>query len=437
MRIEPGLLARLGGRLARGVVIITGTNGKTTTSRLLSAVLRDGGLNLVHNRSGANLLPGLASAFLEAAAGRGPAAAPDIALLEVDEATIPDAVRELHPAGVVVTNFFRDQLDRYGELDTTVSMVGRGLDLMDGKGFVALNADDPLVASLGRGRKGRVVFYGVEDPACGTREMTQTREQRNCLVCGRPLGYEVFYYGHLGRYRCPAGDFDRPTPEYAAEEVRLGGTAGSAFRMRSGDRGAQTVQVPIPGLYNVYNGLAALVAARELGLDPERSALALGRAAASFGRMEHIAVDGRDLLIALVKNPTGYNQVVRTILESPTQGGPRHFLMALNDRYADGTDISWIWDVDFEILSRSGAQVGRIVVSGTRAEDLALRLKYAGIPQAWIRMEPDLARALDAALVDLPNGATLYATPTYTAMLELRDIISRRGFAPQFWEPEA
>ncbi len=445
LKIHPVILSRLASGLKRGTVIITGTNGKTTTARLLSTILRDAGHRLVHNRSGANLIPGLTSAFLEASAGRTVEA--DVALMEVDEATVPEAVRRLNPVGVVVTNFFRDQLDRYGELDTTVALVGKGLDAMGGKGFVALNADDPLVAYLGFGRAGRVLYYGVEDRACGTRVMTQTREQRHCLLCGRPLGYDVFYYGHLGRYACPAGDFDRPTPAYQALSVGLGGKGGASFALVTPARQVVPVDMPVPGLYNVYNGLAALTAAVELGVSPEQAAASVRRAAASFGRMERIAVDGRHILLALVKNPTGYNQVLRTILEIGTTGagggppGPgqveRRFLMALNDKYADGTDVSWIWDVDFEMLAAPEAGVAGIVASGVRAHDLALRLKYAGLARAKVRCVPDLEEALDEALATTPPGETLFATPTYTAMLELRDIISRRGFAPQFWEAEA
>lgn len=435
LNIQPGLLARFGAGLRRGTVIITGTNGKTTTCRLLSAVLRDAGLRLVHNHSGANLLPGLASAFLES--GAGPGVDADIALMEVDEAAVPEAIRELRPLGVVVTNFFRDQLDRYGELDTTVAMVGRGLDLMGGSGFVALNADDPLVASLGRGRAGRVVYYGVEDPTCGTKVMNQTREQRQCLVCGRPLGYDVFYYGHLGRYHCPGGDFDRPSPDFSAQAVRLEGVKGSSFLLKAPDRPDAAVEVPIPGLYNIYNGLSALTAALLLGLAAPRAASAVGRAAASFGRMEHIVIEGRDVLLTLVKNPTGCNQVLRTILEGEAPEGGRQFLVALNDKYADGTDISWIWDVDFEALAGAEAKVRGIVASGVRAQDMALRLKYAGVPEALVRTVPDLGGALDLAVAATPPGQTLFVAPTYTAMLELRDIISRRGLAPQFWEVQA
>ncbi len=435
LRIQPAILAHLGAGLKRGTVIITGTNGKTTTSQFLAAALRDANLRLVRNHSGANLLPGLASAFLES--GAGPDVDADIALMEVDEAAIPDAVRELRPLGVVVTNFFRDQLDRYGELDTTVSMVGRGLDLLDNRGFVALNADDPLVASLGRGRAGRVVYYGIEDPSCGAGTTNQTREQRQCLVCGRPLGYDVFYYGHLGRYRCPGEDFDRPSPHFSAQAVRLEGVKGSSFLFKAPDRPDATARVPVPGLYNVYNTLAALTAAAELGLSTPRAASAVGRAAASFGRMEHIVIDARDVVLALVKNPTGCNQVLRTILQDEAPDGGRRLLLALNDRYADGTDISWIWDVDFEALADPDARIQGIVVSGTRAHDMALRLKYAGVPAALIRTVPDPGAALDLAVTATPPGRTIFVAPTYTAMLELRDIICRRGLAPRFWEARA
>jgi UDP-N-acetylmuramyl tripeptide synthase len=454
LRIDPALLSRLSGNLNRGAIIVTGTNGKTTTSRLLAAVLQDAGLRLVYNRSGANLLSGLTSAFIESSSGGRVRA--DIALLEVDEATVPEAIREIRPSGVVVTNFFRDQLDRFGELDTTVSMVARGLDAMQGRGFVALNSDDPLVASLGRTRTGQVLYYGIEDADCGSRTMTQTREQRQCLVCGSPLGYEVFYYAHLGRYRCPSGDFDRPAPSFQAGTITLDGIRGSTFRLSAPERPKVDVVVRVPGLYNVYNGLAALTAALQLGISPARAASSIERAAASFGRMERLEIDGRSVLLALVKNPTGYNQVLETVLEascvpssrgsagavsrpsSTDAGAPvkpgRRFLMALNDNWADGTDISWIWDVDFEILARPEANLGRIVTSGTRAYDLALRLKYAGVPEPLIEIVPDLGQALSQAVAGTAPGETLFVTPTYTAMLGLRACISRQGLAPQFWE---
>jgi UDP-N-acetylmuramyl tripeptide synthase len=419
-------------------VIVTGTNGKTTTARLLASVLEDSGYTLVHNRSGANLIYGLATAFLESG-GRGKSA--DIALMEVDEATVPEAVRQLRPLGVVVTNFFRDQLDRYGELDTTVSMVARGLDAMRGRGFIALNADDPLVASLGRGRSGRVVHYGIDDLTCGRKDLSETREQRQCLVCGSELSYDIFFYGHLGRYACPACDFHRPEVAVRGGNVDLLGTRGSRVAVTSAEGEEARVKLNVPGLYNVYNGLAALTAALELGIPLGKAAAAIGRAPASFGRMERIEVEGRSVLLALVKNPAGFNQVLRTLLEDDGPGGPRpapgkQFLIAINDRYADGTDVSWLWDVDFEVLSRPEAGVAGIVVSGIRAHDMAVRLKYAGVRPGLVKCVPAPAQALELALSATSPGDTLYMTPTYTAMLELRDIISRLGYAQQYWESD-
>ncbi|RJQ06125.1 MAG: DUF1727 domain-containing protein [Bacillota bacterium] len=434
LRIQPDLLTAYGKKLRRGSVVITGTNGKTTTARLLASALRDAGLRLVHNRSGANLIPGLASAFLEQFVEN--PAPPDVALMEVDEAVFPDAVGRLRPVGVVVTNFFRDQLDRYGELDTTVSHVRRGLEAMAGEGFVALNADDPLVAYLGRGLRGRVTYYGVDDVRVGTKEMTQTREQRQCLVCGRILDYDVFYYSHLGDYRCPGGDFSRPPLTLKATDVALDGALGADFTLRGGGPRDLRVTVPVPGLYNVYNGLAALAAAIMLGIPVERAVSSVAEAAPSFGRMERIAMDDREILMALVKNPTGYNQVLSTLLGQASDARPRWFLMALNDKYADGTDISWIWDVDFEAMAARESAVAGVVASGTRSHELALRLKYAGLPAAKIACVPSLSEALDRTLGSVPTGGTLYVTPTYTAMLELRNVISRRGYAPQFWEGE-
>jgi len=414
LRIQPAILNRLACGLRVGSIIITGTNGKTTTARLLGTILEDAGYSLVHNRSGANLVEGLTSAFLEASRG-GPVKA-DIALMEVDEATVPEAVA-----------------------DTTVSLVGRGLDLMGGKGFAVLNADDPLVAFLGRGRTVEVSYYGLGDDSWGTRTMHQTREQPSCLLCGRELDYSVFYYGHLGRYHCPGCDFARPEPSVKAADVRCEGVRGSSFAALTGAGERVPVRMPLPGLYNIYNALAAVGAALRLGVGADRAAAAIERAPASFGRMEHIDIEGRDVLLALVKNPIGFNQVLRTILEdrSRPDAAPLQLLIAINDRYADGTDISWLWDVDFEMLEREGTGLGGIVVSGLRGPEMALRLKYAGVPESVVRPVPDLGDALDAALEATAPGRTLHVTPTYTAMLELRDIISRRGYTSQFWESSA
>ncbi len=438
LRIQPAILRRLAGRLRRGAVLITGTNGKTTTAALLAAILEAAGWRLIHNRSGANLIHGLVSAFLEAPTAGRRAPHPDIALLEVDEATVPEAVRELRPVGVVVTNFSRDQLDRFGELDATVSLVARGLDALRGRGFVALNADDPLVAALGRGRPGRVIYYGVAEAPCRAAGEAETREQRHCPACGRELAYRSFYYGHLGRYECPGGDFARPASQVLAREVDLGGPAGASLTVNVEGHGEVPVVLPVPGLYNVYNGLAALTAALQLGVSLPNAAAALARARPCFGRMERIAIGGRELLLALVKNPTGFNQVLLTILgDRPSPGRPRRrFLIAVNDRYADGTDVSWLWDVEFELLARRESEIEGIVVSGLRALDMAVRLKYAGFPMSRVRCVPHLGEALDVAMASGTARGPLYVTPTYTAMLELRDILTRRGYTPPFWKAE-
>lgn len=433
-RIQPAILRQLSGGLRHGTVIITGTNGKTTTTRFLSTILEDAGYRLVQNRSGANLIDGLTAAFVEATSGGKVNA--DLALMEVDEATVPQAVRELRPLGVVVTNFFRDQLDRYGELDTTAALVGRGLADMRRWGFVALNADDPLVAYLGRSVGDGVVLYGLEDRGWARPTMEQTREQRHCLLCGRELEYTGFYYAHLGRYACPAGDFTRPQPGVRGGAVRLEGTNGSSFTVTVPGEGEARVTLGLPGLYNVYNALAALCAALRLGVSLPSAARSLARTEASFGRMERINVNQRDVLLALVKNPTGFNQVLRTLLvenQASLTCGPS-LLIAINDRYADGTDVSWLWDVDFEILAHTAYTAPGIVVSGLRAYDMALRLKYAGVKPDRVRVVPSLEQALDETLAGVGEGETVFAMPTYTAMLDLRDIISRRGYAPQFWE---
>jgi len=428
LAVDPWVLRKMGSQAAGGGVLVTGTNGKTTTSRMISAICAQAGLRVVGNRTGANLIYGVVSAFVQSCDITGRLRA-DVGIIEVDEATMPAAAAQLRPRGVVVTNFFRDQLDRFGELATTVLFVKRGLNLIpeDSGAFVALNSDDPLVASLGGGRRG-VVYYGVEDRGVFSGDLIQSADIVNCLECGSPYQYDGVFYAHLGIYKCPSCGASRVPPGVALTEY-LPSEAGSRLTIHT-PLGAIVVDLKVPGIYNGYNALAATACCLAMGLSPEQIRRGLETYSGSFGRMETIDMGGKRVLMALVKNPAGFNEVLRTVAEAP---GRKHLVICINDNYADGTDISWLWDVDFERLAGSrGAQ--SILVSGIRAEDMAVRLKYAGVDPAILTIEGDLGRALRSGLSDTPDGGTLYVLPTYTAMLEMRKIIHDMGHAKMFWE---
>ncbi|MEA2387789.1 MAG: hypothetical protein QOG41_562 [Thermoleophilaceae bacterium] len=414
LRLDRNAIGRLGSRLEGGTVLISATNGKTTTASMLAGALEAADVPVVRNRAGSNMNWGVATALLDA--GRRPG---ELGLFEVDEAWLVPVAGELDPRMLVLSNLFRDQLDRYGELDALADRWAELTAARDGLSDLVLCADDPLVADLGRDRE-RVSYFGVEDDSLALPELQHAADSKHCRRCGSAYEYEAIYMGHLGRYRCPNGHSDRPAPQVAAERVILRGMSGSDVSLRT-PAGAAQVRLPLPGLYNVYNALAATTAALELGVPLERIRTALEGTSAVFGRVETIPVNGRDVSILLVKNPAGTNEVLRTLT---LEGGALDIWIALNDGIADGRDVSWIWDADFELLT---GRVARVTCSGTRAEEMALRLKYAGI-EAPITVERDIERSLDAA-VATGDGGPLFALPTYTALLELRDLLAERGIA--------
>jgi len=426
LRADPRALERMAGRLEHGSVLVSATNGKTTTAAMVAAILERSGERVVHNRAGSNMGWGVATALLDA--GREPG---QLGLLEVDEAWLGSVARALGPRTYLLSNLFRDQLDRYGELETLADRWAELVAAERGGARFVLNADDPLVADLGRGREEAVLYFGLEDDAQALPGLQHAADSKHCRNCGAPYAYEAVYLGHLGRYRCPSCGRERPSPEVAAERVELEGMAGAFVAMRT-PGGPLELRLPFPGLYNVYNAVAATALGLELGASPDHVREALEGFGGAFGRVETIPVPvagapaGRPLSILLVKNPVGANEVLRTLL---LEGGPLDLWLALNDGIADGRDVSWIWDADFELLA---GHVRRATCSGTRAEEMALRLKYAGI-DAELRVERDLERSLDAAVAaGSGDGAPLYALPTYTALLELRDLLTRRGLASRW-----
>ncbi|HEY5709614.1 MAG TPA: Mur ligase family protein [Solirubrobacterales bacterium] len=422
LKLEPEALRRLGADLDGDTTIVSATNGKTTTAGMIAALLEADGRRPVHNRAGSNMTWGVATALLEQKGQEG--------LFEVDEAWLSQIATELDPSLIVLGNLFRDQLDRYGEMETLVDDWARTVEARADRTRFVLNADDPAIADLGRDAGGKprdgIAYFGIEDASQALPELQHAFDAKHCRRCGHPYAYERAFVGHLGHYSCAGCGAKRPQPTVAATEIELLGMEGSRVALRT-PAGPLRLELPLPGLYNVYNALAAVAAGLELGVAPERIAPALAGMRAAFGRVETIEIAGTPLSILLIKNPAGANEVLRTLrLEAGEEG--LDLWIALNDRTADGRDVSWVWDADFELLD--GA-VRRVLCAGTRAAELAVRLKYAGWPVEAIEVEAEIGPSLDRALEGA--GGPLFALPTYTALLELRKLLADRGHAEEFW----
>jgi UDP-N-acetylmuramyl tripeptide synthase len=420
LRLEPNAIAELSQRLDRGSVLVSATNGKTTTSTMLAAILGEAHVPLVHNRAGSNMHWGVATALLDAGKSRD-----ELGLFEVDEAWLPAVADSVQPRLVLLSNLFRDQLDRYGELELLAERWAQTVAKHAEHTRFALNADDPLVADLGRPIENDV-YFGVEDDSLALPELQHAADSKHCRNCGHAYVYDAVYLGHLGRYHCPNCGRRRPDPQVIARKVALNGMTSASIELET-PAGDTTIELQLPGLYNVYNALAAATAALELGATLDQVRAGLEGFGGAFGRVERIPVNGREVLILLVKNPAGANEVLRTLT---LEDGQLDLWLALNDRIADGRDVSWIWDADFELLA---GRVRSLTCSGTRAEEMALRFKYAGI-EAQPVIDRDLASSLDRAVATGDRARPLFALPTYTALLELRDALAARGVAGRWSE---
>lgn len=422
-RFAPTVLTKLSAQAKSGVLAVTGTNGKSTTSGLLSSILRAAGLELVHNKQGANLVAGITASLVESASWSGKLSA-DYCLFETDEAALPLIAKEVKLSQVVVTNLFRDQLDRFGELDTTAKLISKGI--LENKTMAVLNADDPNVSQLVP--ECERVFFGIESlneqsekPGTASDALgLQSMELSYCAQCGAETEYTLVFYGQLGHWSCTKCQHKRPVPRVKASNVEVGAT-GSTFILSIDERQGDAV-VPLPGMFNVYNALAAAASAASLGVPIETIRQGLKNYQTLFGRSERITISGKNVLIQLIKNPAGASQAISAVAKDPNA----RILIAINDNYADGRDISWLWDADFEQLA---GHTRKLIVSGQRAEDMAVRMKYAGVDQENIHAEPKLDKALDQALDLVHTGETLWILPTYTCLLEMQKILKGRGIA--------
>jgi UDP-N-acetylmuramyl tripeptide synthase len=386
------------------------------------AEILGGGVRLAHNRAGANLVSGVASALLAARNA-------DLGLFEVDEGAFPEVSRRVRPHAVLLGNLFRDQLDRYGELELVAERWRTALAELDAAASAVVNADDPLLADIARGRA-NVLRFGLDDPSAAREHLPHAADSKYCRSCGAPYEYRAAYVGHLGDYRCPNCHDERPPLDVAARSIELSGLESAAFDLVTPE-GTRRVSLGLPGLYNVYNAVAAASLSLVLGASLDDVEAGLGRFRAAFGRFERIPAGEKSVLLLLIKNPAGANEVVRTLVAAEA---PPLAVVALNDNIADGRDVSWIWDVDFEPLA---AGLETLLVTGGRAEELALRFKYGGVPTERIQIVPELSAALDRGLALTPPGKDLVVLPTYTAMLALRRIAAERGLVRPYWEEAA
>lgn len=413
-----------------GIAAVTGTNGKTTTSRMLASILDHAHYRLLRNQSGSNLARGIATSLVERAGllGTIPRSHDLFGIFEIDEAALPDLLQAIHPQTLTLLDLFRDQLDRYGEVATVARLWSGAVARLRPDTAVVVNADDPLLADLAAGIPGNSVYFGVET-ANTTRTEEHASDVKTCPRCGGSIAYDTVFFGHLGHYRCDGCGFTRPKPAVGAFDVQLRGIRGSSFRL-STPAGDVPVNLNLPGLYNVYNALGAAATAWALGIDVATIASGLEVSTPAFGRMERLEIEGHDVFIALAKNPAGLNEVLRTVMEDP---GMLNLIMMLNDNIADGRDVSWIWDADIEMLA---GRVGQVTFAGTRAPDMALRFKYAeALPNgASPDIRIDTSHAFMQALEATPPGAPLFIIPTYTALLDVRAALTRLGYARPYWE---
>lgn len=386
---------------------VTGTNGKTTTSGLISHLLKENEDLVINNALGANMIQGVVNAI---ALQLNPLKKYKYSVIESDEAFLEVIYDNFEADYLVVTNLFRDQLDRYGELATTKKFIQNGIDKKSNLTLL-LNADDPLVASFNGGKEH--IFYGVEKVNYADSlqsSNSKTEEAFNCPNCGKPLRYSKKFYAQQGHYYCDCG-YKRPEPKYKAN-VTLYKTH-SVLNI-NGDN----FEVPLVGLFNAYNALGAISLCKELGIETKTIQKNIKTFQVAFGRSEVKYLNGKRTLIQLIKNPIGANEVLKTIdLDS-------NLLIIINDNYADGRDVSWLWDAEFEGI---GANKNEIVVSGTRANDMALRLKYAGVDINKIKVINDIEKAVDYTGKSAHNNITIL--PTYTALLKLDKMknLKRKG----------
>lgn len=422
LKICPSLLSVLAKNV--NVIAVTGTNGKTTSSRIVEQALQHAGVNWFSNRSGSNLIQGITADFA-ANAGLSGKMKKDWAVIECDEAASKQVFRQMRPRVILVTNVFRDQLDRYGEIANTIESIRIGLQGAP-NATVCLNADCSLTTSLADGLPNQVLYFGVDAEVYKTR-VRELSDAPRCLRCGAEYEYTHVTYGHLGAWRCPECGAARPVTQLTVKDV-LAQTADGSKVLVDLNGSEFECYVNLPGGYNIYNAAGSIAAVTAAGFPAETAALACSDFNCGFGRMEKFQLGNAQARMILIKNTAGCNQVLNFLCNLD---GDALFAVCLNDQIADGTDVSWIWDADFEKLLEIDHRLSGVLLAGSRAWDMAVRLKYAGVPAEKIIVCADYGELLQhITQQDKPT----FIMPSYTAMLELRDRISREFGYGDFWE---
>jgi UDP-N-acetylmuramyl tripeptide synthase len=412
--------------LARNVktVVITGTNGKTTSSRMVEQMLAEAGLKYFANRSGANLIQGITAEFAAHATITGKAKC-GCAVIECDEGASKQVCGYINPAVVLVTNIFGDQLDRFGDVMTTLEKVKAGVKNSP-EAVICLNADCSLSASIAREIENPVIFYGVETEIYRER-VSENSDAAHCVFCRARYEYDYVTYGHLGGFKCPRCGYSRPEPRVAVKKILRQDAEGTTVEMLV-DGQPLVTDIGIPGGFNIYNAAAAMAVALALGIPKETAARALAGVQSGFGRMEKLTLGGVSARMILVKNPAGCNQVLNFLASMEEEA---IFVICLNDNVGDGRDVSWIWDAGFEILPAMSGRLSKVIASGIRADEMALRLKYAGLPQEMMEVIPDYDMLIEAMT---GQDRPVIIMPTYSAMMELREKIASKFGLKEFWE---
>ena len=422
LKLHPTLLAHL----ARDVrcIVITGTNGKTTSVRIIEEMLEKSGASYFSNRSGANLVSGITAEFIENSSLSG-RPKKSFALIEVDEAASKEVNRLISPEIVLVTNIFRDQLDRYGEVAHTRENILIGLKNAP-TATICLNADCSLSVSLADEVENKTIFYGVDLPIY-KNPVSEISDATHCIRCKHEYKYNYRTFGHLGGFYCENCGYKRPKLQVAVTGILSTAVDSTTVCVNIfGD--LLELKINLPGGYNIYNAAGALAVSELMGFDRESSKAAVASFSCGFGRMELFDLGTHSARMILVKNPAGCNQVLNylTSLSEETL-----FIFCLNDKLADGTDVSWIWDVAFEKLVEMDERLSFIFVSGIRAYDMAVRLKYAGVPLEKLKIIEDY----DALIKEMEERKLpVVIVPTYTAMMDLREKMSAVFGGKEFWK---
>lgn len=419
LKVNPKIINELIKGIKGDKIVITGTNGKTTTSGLIASILKTAGKNVIHNREGANMSSGIATVLIKNSNIYGKLKA-DIGVFEIDEANMPLLLDDIKPNIVVITNFFRDQLDRYGELDTTIKKVKESLNKLSKDSIVLLNADEPFTAAIGNDLKLKVMYYGINDHINREYGLSPSFEQKYCPSCGDKYVYKEVFYGQLGDYYCPSCGKKRPKLDFSALNIDIN-EDGISFDLKYKDR-LFKIKSHLFGIYNIYNVMAAVTANLLLNTNISDIINGLDNYKPIAGRLQKTTLNEKKAIINLIKNPIGFDSTLSMLKEIKK---PLNLVIAINDNYADGRDVSWLWDVNIEDFVVN-SKINSVVASGLRAEDMALRLKYAGIDTKKIEVINSIEKALNY-ISSVTKDELIIVLPNYTSLHEVNTFLKLRG----------